>query len=110
MVQYSVLDVSFAALSDPTRRGILHRLGEGRATVSELAEKFEMTLTGMRKHIQLLEQADLVVTEKHGRTRYCELSRNSLDRELAWIDAYRSMVNARMDRLEEFLNRTETKS
>jgi DNA-binding transcriptional ArsR family regulator len=107
MVQYSVLDVSFAALSDPTRRGILHQLGHERATVSELAERFEMTLTGIKKHIQLLEQAELVVTEKRGRTRYCELSTNSLDRELAWIDAYRVMVNARMDRLEHFLNRTE---
>ena len=66
MVQYSVLDVSFAALSDPTRRGILHQLGRGRATISELAERFEMTLTGVKKHIQLLEQAELVVTEKRG--------------------------------------------
>lgn len=110
MVQYSVLDVSFGALADPTRRGILHYLGRGRATVSELAERFEMTLTGIKKHIHLLEKAELVVTEKHGRTRYCELSTNSLDRERAWIDAYRVMVEARMDRLEQFLNRTETKS
>jgi DNA-binding transcriptional ArsR family regulator len=110
MVQYSVLDISFAALSDPTRRGILHQLGRGRATVSELAEQFGMTLTGIKKHIQLLEQAELVVTEKRGRTRYCELSANSLDRERAWIDAYRVMVNDRMDRLEQFLNRTEKES
>jgi DNA-binding transcriptional ArsR family regulator len=107
MVQYSVLDISFAALSDPTRRGILHQLGRGQATVSELAERFEMTLTGVKKHIQLLEQAELVVTEKRGRTRYCQLGTNSLDRERAWIDGYRSMVDARMDRLERLLNRTE---
>lgn len=107
MVQHSVLDVSFAALADPTRRGILHQLGRGRATISELAERFEMTLTGVKKHIQLLEQAELVVTQKRGRTRYCQLSTNSLDRERAWIEAYRSMVDARMDRLEQFLNRTE---
>ena len=66
-----------------------------------------MTLTGIKKHIRLLKRAELVVTEERGRTRYCELSTNALDRELAWIDAYRVMVSARMDHLEQFLNRTD---
>lgn len=107
MVQYDFLDASFAALSDPTRRGILEQLGRGPATVSELAERFAMTLTGIKKHIRLLEDAGMVVTEKRGRVRYCRLGDNRLDREVAWIRDYRHMVEARMDRLAEFLERTE---
>ncbi|MBF6341497.1 winged helix-turn-helix transcriptional regulator [Nocardia abscessus] len=107
MVQYDFLDASFGALADPTRRGILERLGSGPATVSELAERFEMTLTGVKKHIQLLEAAGMVVTEKRGRVRYCRLGANVFDREVAWMQGYRRMVEARMDRLGEFLERTE---
>ncbi|WP_435593772.1 ArsR/SmtB family transcription factor [Nocardia sp. bgisy118] len=107
MVQYDFLDASFGALADPTRRGILERLGSGPATVSELAERFEMTLTGIKKHIRLLEDAGMVVTEKQGRVRYCRLGDNVFDREVAWLQGYRRMVEARMDRLGEFLERTE---
>ncbi|MBF6331281.1 ArsR/SmtB family transcription factor [Nocardia transvalensis] len=107
MVQHDFLDASFAALSDPTRRGILEWLGRGPATVSELADRFEMTLTGMKKHIQLLEAAGMVATEKRGRVRYCRLGDNRLDREAAWIRDYRHMLEARMDRLGQFLERTD---
>ncbi|MBF6222979.1 helix-turn-helix transcriptional regulator [Nocardia abscessus] len=107
MVQYDFLDASFGALADPTRRGILECLGSGPATVSELAERFEMTLTGVKKHIQLLEAAGMVVTEKRGRVRHCRLGANVFDREVAWMQDYRRMVEARMDRLGEFLERTE---
>ncbi|WP_280242848.1 ArsR/SmtB family transcription factor [Nocardia abscessus] len=107
MVQYDFLDASFGALADPTRRGILECLGSGPATVSELAERFEMTLTGVKKHIQLLEAAGMVVTEKRGRVRYCRLGANVFDREVAWMQGYRRMVEERMDRLGEFLERTE---
>ncbi|MFQ6329731.1 ArsR/SmtB family transcription factor [Nocardia sp. CWNU-33] len=107
MVQYDFLDESFGALADPTRRGILQHLGQGPASVSELAERFEMTLTGIKKHIHLLEGAGMVVTEKRGRVRYCRLGANVFDRELAWMQEHRRMVEARMDRLGEFLERTE---
>ncbi|MEV6428653.1 metalloregulator ArsR/SmtB family transcription factor [Nocardia sp. NPDC051463] len=107
MVQYDFLDKSFGALADPTRRGILQHLGRGPASVSELAECFEMTLTGIKKHIHLLETAGMVVTEKRGRVRYCRLGANVFDRELAWMQEHRRMVEARMDRLGEFLERTE---
>lgn len=103
VVQYSDLDATFAALSDPTRRGIVEHLGRGAATVSELAQRFDMTLTGVKKHLALLEEAGLVVTEKQGRTRHCRLGDNPLDRELAWISGYRSSIEGRMDRLEKFL-------
>lgn len=107
MVQYHDLDASFAALSDPTRRGILECLAGDSATVSELAERFEMTLTGIKKHLQLLESAGMVVTEKRGRVRYCRLGTNALDREVAWIRGHQRALEARMDRLDEFLTRTE---
>lgn len=107
MVQYEFLDASFGALADPTRRGILERLSGGPATVSELAERFDMTLTGIKKHIGLLEEAGMVVTEKRGRVRYCMLGANVLEREVAWLQGYRRMLEARMDRLGEFLERTE---
>ncbi|MGQ4596856.1 metalloregulator ArsR/SmtB family transcription factor [Nocardia sp. R6R-6] len=107
MVQYDFLDASFGALADPTRRGILERLGSGPATVSELAQHFDMTLTGVKKHIQLLEAAGMVVTEKRGRVRYCRLGEHVFDREVAWMQGYRRMVEARLDRLGEFLERTE---
>lgn len=107
MVQYDFLDASFGALADPTRRGILEHLGHGPASITELAERFDMTLTGMKKHVALLEQAGMVVTEKRGRVRYCRLGANVFDREVAWMQSYRQMLEARMDRLGEFLERTE---
>lgn len=107
MVQYDFLDASFGALADSTRRGILEQLGRGPASVSELAERFEMTLTGIKKHIGLLEDAGMVVTEKRGRVRYCRICEHVFDREVAWMQGYRQMLEARMDRLGEFLQRTE---
>jgi DNA-binding transcriptional ArsR family regulator len=107
MVQRYGLDASFAALADPTRRGILEHLGRGVATVTELAERFEMTLTGIKKHIGLLEEAGMVVTEKRGRVRYCRLGANALEAEAGWIRDYQRELTRRMDRLDQFLNRTE---
>ncbi|MBD0322147.1 MAG: winged helix-turn-helix transcriptional regulator [Aldersonia sp.] len=107
MVQYEGLDASFAALSDPTRRGILEHLGRGPASITELAQLFDMTLTGMKKHVALLEEAGMVVTQKQGRVRYCRLGANALERELAWIDRYRNMIHERLDHLEKFLEETE---
>ncbi|WP_224247296.1 ArsR/SmtB family transcription factor [Hyalangium gracile] len=101
------LDTSFAALSDPTRRGILERLGREDASITELAEGFGMTLTGMKKHVQLLEEAGLVTTEKIGRVRRCRLGPRRLDDETAWINKYRQMLEARLDRLGAFLERTK---
>lgn len=108
MVQYSThSDLAFAALADPTRRGILQRLGQGDTSISDLAERFDMTLTGMRKHVQILEDAGLVVTEKIGRVRHCRLGPSRLDHETAWIRGYQQTLNARFDRLGEFLERTK---
>jgi DNA-binding transcriptional ArsR family regulator len=107
MVQHSRLDASFAALSDPTRRGILEHLGRTDATVSELAERFEMTLTGITKHLRLLEDVGMVVTEKRGRVRHCRLGTNPFDRELAWIRGRQLEIEGRLDRLGQFLNRME---
>jgi DNA-binding transcriptional ArsR family regulator len=109
MVQYSArLDQSFAALSDPTRRAVLERLGRGDASISDLAAKFAITLTGMKKHVQVLEDAGLVTTEKVGRVRTCRLGPRRLEDEAAWIAKYREMLEARLDRLGEFLERTES--
>lgn len=108
MVQYAPqLDRTFAALSDPTRRGILERLGRGGATISELAEPFAMSLTGIKKHVKVLEDAGLVATEKVGRTRHCFLGPRRLDDARTWIDAYGRMLDERLDRLGEFLERTK---
>ncbi len=108
MVQYAPpLDAAFGALADPTRRGILERLGRRDAAISELAEEFGMTLTGMRKHVGVLEGADLVTTEKIGRVRHCRLGPRRLDRETQWIETYRRMLDARLNRLEDFLERTK---
>ena len=110
MVQYSpTLDSAFAALADPTRRGILERLGRADAAISELADDFGMTLTGIRKHVRVLEAAKLVTTEKVGRVRTCSLGPRRLDQEAAWIAAYRRMLEARLNRLEDFLERTRGK-
>ena len=95
-----------AAISDPTRRGILHRLGRGDASISDLAASFDMTLTGMKKHVKVLEHAGLVTTEKIGRVRYCRPTPRRLQRETDWITRYEAMLEARYDRLGEFLERT----
>ena len=112
MVQYSepVLDVSFAALSDATRRGVLEQLGRADASITVLAEKFHMTLTGMKKHVGVLEQAGLVTTEKVGRVRTCRLGLRGLEGEAAWIDRYRQRWAARfheLDKLVEELKQEE---
>jgi len=110
MVQYSPrIDASFGALADPTRRGILERLGRADAAITELAEQFDMTLTGMKKHVKVLEVAGLVTTEKVGRVRYCKIGPRRLDEETAWIAEYRRMLEARLDRLGDFLERTRRK-
>ena len=108
MVQYQAqLDRTFAALSDPTRRGILERLGRGRATITELAEPFGITLTGLKKHVQVLEEAGLVRTEKVGRTRWCRVGDQDLDEVQRWIAGYRLMLEERLDRLGELLEGTK---
>src|SRR5882762_6722994 len=98
MVQHSSarLDASFAALSDATRRGVLDQLGRADASITDLAEKFHMTLTGMKKHVSVLEQAGLVTTEKVGRVRTCKLGPRRLAEEMAWIEEYRQLKDADM--------------
>jgi DNA-binding transcriptional ArsR family regulator len=113
MVQYARarFDTSFAALSDSTRRGVLEHLGRADASITDLAEKFHMTLTGMKKHVGVLEQAGLVTTEKVGRVRTCKLGLRRLDEEAAWIERYRQLWDARFDELDkvvEELKRKET--
>lgn len=108
MVQCSdSLDGAFAALSDQTRRGILERLGRGEASISDLATKFEMSLTGIKKHVSILEDAGLLTTEKVGRVRSCKLGPRRLQDEAAWIGAYQKMLAERFDHLEAFLERTK---
>jgi DNA-binding transcriptional ArsR family regulator len=104
MVQYqSELDRTFAALADPTRRAILERLGTGGATISELADPFGITLTGLKKHVRILEEAELVTTEKVGRSRRCGLGPRDLGDVRDWIDDYRQQLEARLDRLAELV-------
>jgi DNA-binding transcriptional ArsR family regulator len=111
MVQFPAgLDRSFGALSDPTRRAILLRLARSEASISELADGFEMTLTGLKKHVQILEEAGLVTTEKIGRVRRCKLGPRRLDDVDKWVATYRAMLNERLDHLEDFLERTKGKS
>jgi DNA-binding transcriptional ArsR family regulator len=99
MVQYPQLDRTLAALADPTRRRVLERLGGGSATISELAEPFGITLTGMKKHVRVLEDAELVTTEKVGRARRCSLAgHHHLDDVQAWVETYRRMLDERLDR------------
>ena len=102
MVQYTDahFNASFAALSDATRRGVLEQLGRSDASITELADKFHMTLTGMKKHVGVLEEAGLVTTQKIGRVRTCKLGRRRLEEEAAWIEAYRQMWAARFDALD----------
>src|SRR4026209_2532141 len=103
MVQYTQthFDASFAALSDATRRGVLEQLGRADASVTELADKFRMTLTGMKKHVGVLEQAGLVATEKVGRVRTCKLGPRRLEKEAMWIEKYRQCLEARFDELDK---------
>lgn len=115
MVQYSPtrLDASFTALSDATRRGILERLGRSDASISDLAGRFRMTLTGMKKHVGVLERAGLVTTEKVGRVRTCRLGMRRMEEELAWLERYRQLWAARFDELDtvvEELKRKEDRS
>ena len=102
MAQYrqARFDTSFGALSDATRRGVLEQLGRADASITALAEKFHMTLTGMKKHVGVLEQAGLVTTEKVGRVRTCRLGRRGLQEEAAWIERYRQLWSARFDELD----------
>jgi len=102
MVQYSTsrLSDSFSALSDATRRGVLEQLGRSDASITELADRFHMTLTGMKKHVGVLEQAGLVTTEKVGRVRTCRLGLRRLEEEAAWIETYRQLWAARFDALD----------
>lgn len=105
MVQYQApsLDLSFAALSDATRRGIIDQLGRGDASITSLADRFQMTLTGMKKHVQVLERAGLVVTQKVGRVRTCTLGRSGLKAEAEWIEAHRKLFEARFEALDQIL-------
>src|ERR687889_41153 len=105
MVQCSIppLDLSFAALSDATRRGIIDQLGRADASISALADKFQMTLTGMKKHVQVLERAGLVVSQKVGRVRTCKLGKRGLEAEAQWIEAHRKLFEARFDALDEII-------
>jgi DNA-binding transcriptional ArsR family regulator len=103
MVQYTSarFDASFAALSDTTRRGVLEQLGRADASITDLAGKFHMTLTGMKKHVGVLERAGLVITEKVGRVRTCKLGLCRLEAEAAWIERHRQLWAARFDALDE---------
>jgi DNA-binding transcriptional ArsR family regulator len=111
MVQYTRtrLDASFAALSDVTRRGVLEQLGRADASITDLAGKFHMTLTGMKKHVGILEQAGLVTTEKVGRVRTCKLGLRRLEQEAAWIERYRQLWDARFDELDKVVEELERK-
>ena len=112
MVQHLTarLDASFAALSDATRRGVLEQLGRSDASITELADRFHMTLTGMKKHVGVLEHAGFVTTEKVGRVRTCRLGLRRLEEEAAWIESYRQVWATRfdaLDRVVEDLKRRE---
>jgi len=111
MVQYQQprLDASFAALSDPTRRGVLEQLGRADASITDLADRFHMTLTGMKKHVGILEQVGLVRTEKVGRVRTCRLGRRRLEEEMAWIADYRRLWEARFDELDRIVDELKEK-
>ena len=111
MVQYSRarLDASFAALSDSTRRGVLEQLGRSDASITDLAAKFQMTLTGMKKHVGVLEQAGLVTTEKVGRVRTCKLGPRRLEEETAWLERYHLLWDARFDALDKVVEELKEK-
>jgi DNA-binding transcriptional ArsR family regulator len=107
--QQARLDASFAALSDATRRGVLEQLGRADASITDLADKFQMTLTGMKKHVGVLEQAGLVTTEKVGRVRTCKLGVCRLEEEAAWIERYRQLWEARFDELDKVVEQLTRK-
>jgi DNA-binding transcriptional ArsR family regulator len=111
MVQYNKarLDASFAALSDATRRGVLERLGRADASITDLAKQFHMTLTGMKKHVGVLEQAGLVATEKVGRVRTCRLGPRRLEEETAWLERHRQLWDARFEELDKVVEELKHK-
>ena len=111
MVQYTqpTLDVAFAALADSTRRGVLEQLGRSEASITELAERFQMTLTGMKKHVGVLEQAGLVTTEKVGRVRRCRIGTRRLEEVEAWIDRYHELWDARFRALDDVVEALQRK-
>jgi DNA-binding transcriptional ArsR family regulator len=111
MVQYiqTRFDAAFAALSDATRRGVLEQLGRADASITDLAEKFHMTLTGVKKHVSVLEQAGLVATEKIGRVRTCKLGPRRLEEEAAWIERHRQLWDARFDALDNIVEELKRK-
>jgi DNA-binding transcriptional ArsR family regulator len=110
MVQHSShLDASFAALSDGTRRGVIEQLWREDASITQLAERFQMTLTGMKKHVSVLEHAGLVTTEKVGRVRICRLGQGALDEECAWLERYRRMWMSRFDALNKVVEELKRK-
>ena len=102
------LDASFAALADATRRGVLEQLARGNASITDLAEKFDMTLTGMKKHVGVLEQAGLVTTEKVGRVRNCKIGPCRLEVEIEWISRYRRVWDARFEALERVIEQLKS--
>jgi len=110
MVHYQTrLDATFAALSDITRRGVLEQLAGSDASITKLADRFHMTLTGMKKHVSVLEQAGLVTTEKVGRVRTCKLGLRRLEEEAAWIERHRQLWSARFDALDEIIEQLKRK-
>lgn len=111
MVHYSgpQLDASFAALSDATRRGVLEQLGRADASITDLADRFRMTLTGMKKHVGILERAGLVTTEKVGRVRNCKLGQRRLEEEALWLDRHRQLWEARFDALDQVVEALKLK-
>ena len=111
MVQYfeAPLDASFAALSDATRRGVLEHLGRSDASITTLAEQFQMTLTGMKKHVGVLEQVGLVTTEKVGRVRTCKLGPRRLEKETAWLERYHQLWDSRFDELDKVVEELKSK-
>jgi DNA-binding transcriptional ArsR family regulator len=111
MVQYtpSHFNASFAALSDATRRGVLEQLARADASITDLAGKFDMTLTGMKKHVGVLEQAGLVITEKVGRVRTCRIGPCQLAEEMAWIESYRQLWATRFDALDQVVEELKRK-
>ena len=110
MVQYQArLDATFAALADVTRRGVLEQLGGSDASITDLAQRFRMTLTGMKKHVSIREQAGRVTTEKVGRVRTCKLGQRRLEEEAAWIEQHRQLWSARFDALDELVEHLKSK-
>jgi DNA-binding transcriptional ArsR family regulator len=110
MVQYKLgLDASFAALSEVTRRGVLEQLGRADASITDLAQKFGMTLTGIKKHVGVLEQAGLVTTEKVGRVRTCKLGPHRLEEETEWLERHRQLWDSRFVELDNVLEELKRK-